>query len=129
MILKSGFEDDSVKPLGPKRPMAYLAPSLRMMRVGESALIPKFPTKQVFAIARRLGIGIRITIGEKGNRMVRLAGAVSEPLVGAEKPKKKDAARKTELGGRRKAKVPLVGNGIKNWKQFQKVPRAPDIFS
>jgi len=71
MRQNTDWDDDGISPGGPKRPLEYVAPMLRLMAVGESRIISKAPERRIQAIAKRIGLKIRLEpLGEhKGLRL------------------------------------------------------------
>lgn len=65
----SDFDDDGVNPLGPKRPLEFLAPTLRLMAPGSSILISKAPEKDILKIAQRIGAEIELKPEGRGLRL------------------------------------------------------------
>jgi hypothetical protein len=74
-----GMGHDGINPLGPKRPLAFLAPTLRLMAVGESIVTAKFPEGKILSIAKSIGIGVRLTVDKTSIRITRMAGKVNAP--------------------------------------------------
>ena len=56
------WDDDEIDPHGPKNPMAFLAPTLRLLAVGSRIVIPKFSRKAIHASAKAARVRVRLEV-------------------------------------------------------------------
>lgn len=54
--------DDGVSPHGRKQPLAFLAPTLKLLAPGSSIMIAKFPPSRIHRIAERIGVKVRLDV-------------------------------------------------------------------
>ena len=129
MPSKCFLKDAEIDPLGPKRPLAFLAPTLRLMAPGSSIVTARFPEKEILAVAKRAGIGIQLTVYPDRIYVTRLSGVDSAPVayIGTRKPSKTKAKAKATAASKRKKKAKLSpATYFQNWKKAQE---KTDIFS
>jgi len=105
-----GFRyDGEIDPIkGAKGTYEYLEPSLRCLRPGQTLKMCLSHGEPALKVAKRLKIGIRLeemidARGDKGLRVTRLAGGVSEPLVpvGSDDPGPRNVLTTQRLESRR----------------------------